>query len=373
MAEELLLVGSVPCETAEDTFVHAGPKVGKYLAYLPDGEIGERKRWIEFIAYHCYHGHPDVETIRRPAPLNGVESREGTDFKNSWGFELKPGVKEIKFGEPGWRIGYARDAINSYFIFKTLKKEGVIPRHVRFQVSIPLPASSALLFFQKPGEGEIVMSGIGESLKAEVANIVAHVPNDQLAIQWDCAIENTRIERAINEGGDPEKVAEQLFAPLSGLNSVIPDEVAVGIHACYGTAEGWPTRQPKDVWGNVILLNAAAAAAGRKLQWGHLPTLGDLGDAQFAPMADLDMKGARVYVGMIHHLNDLDGMKKQMELIAKFVPEFGVAAPCGFGRGPEDMATKSADENRAAKSEFVDVVLDDHVAAAELLRQVLGK
>ena len=177
----------------------------------------------------------------RPQPVNGVESREGTDFKNSWGFELKDGVKEIRFGEPGWRLGYTRDAINSYFIFKTLKKEGVIPGHVRFQVSIPLPASSALLFFQKPGEGEIVVEGITESLRAEVDNIVAHIPNDDLAIQWDCAIENTRIERALNEHdgqtAEAEKVAEDLFKPAHALTAHIPREVAVGIHACYGTAE----------------------------------------------------------------------------------------------------------------------------------------
>ena len=91
MAGELLLVGSVPCETAEDTFTHAGKKIGKYLNYLPDGEVGERTRWVEFIAYRCYHGHPDVNTIGRPAPVNGRESREGTDFKNAWRFELKPG------------------------------------------------------------------------------------------------------------------------------------------------------------------------------------------------------------------------------------------------------------------------------------------
>jgi hypothetical protein len=26
-------------------------------------------------------------------------------------------VKQVRFGDPGWRLGDARDAINSYFVF----------------------------------------------------------------------------------------------------------------------------------------------------------------------------------------------------------------------------------------------------------------
>ena len=35
-------------------------------------------------------------------------------------------------------LGYARDAINSYFVFSMMKEKGVLPPHVRFQVSIPM-------------------------------------------------------------------------------------------------------------------------------------------------------------------------------------------------------------------------------------------
>jgi hypothetical protein len=36
------------------------------------------------------------------------------------------------------RLGYARDAVNSYFVFRVMKEKGVLPPHIRFQVSIPM-------------------------------------------------------------------------------------------------------------------------------------------------------------------------------------------------------------------------------------------
>ncbi|HEX3419246.1 MAG TPA: Hsp70 family protein, partial [Stellaceae bacterium] len=42
---------------------------------LPDGEVGDRRYWIDGIAYRVFNGHPEIETLRRPAPdANGVES-----------------------------------------------------------------------------------------------------------------------------------------------------------------------------------------------------------------------------------------------------------------------------------------------------------
>ena len=31
-----------------------------------------------------------------------------------------------------------RDAVNSYFVFRTMKEKGALPSHLRFQVSIPM-------------------------------------------------------------------------------------------------------------------------------------------------------------------------------------------------------------------------------------------
>ena len=74
-------------------------------------------------------------------------------------------------------------------------------------------------------------------------------------------------------------------------------------------------------------------ATGRRVDWVHIPTL-DRTDASFyAPLAKLDPKGARVYVGMIHSMPSFDA---RLALVRKVLPDFGLAAYCGFGRTPPD-------------------------------------
>lgn len=70
-------------------------------------------------------------------------------------------------------------------------------------------------------------------------------------------------------------------------------------------------------------------ATGRRVDWVHLPALDRTDDAFYAPLARLDVKGARVYLGMIHSMPTLP---RRIEAARKFLPEFGLAAYCGFGR-----------------------------------------
>lgn len=134
MDKELLLIGSVPLETTEEVFAVSSKELGAHLPCLPDGETGERIWWINTLAYHVFHGHPDIVTINRPPRENGVEKWKPADANELWEFKVREGVDSVRFGDPGWRLGYAKDAIASYFVFKTLRKEGVIPKDVRFHI-----------------------------------------------------------------------------------------------------------------------------------------------------------------------------------------------------------------------------------------------
>ena len=56
--------------------------------------------------------------MQRPGPdENGVERQAPRSAAESWWFKVKDGVNQVRFGDPGWRLGYARDAVNSYFVF----------------------------------------------------------------------------------------------------------------------------------------------------------------------------------------------------------------------------------------------------------------
>ena len=250
---------------------------------------------------------------------------------------MKPGVKKVRFGDPGWRLGYTKDAVNSYFVFRQLKKEGVLPEALKFQVCLPLTYSAVTSFFPDPQDHAPIVTGFTAALRAEVAKMIELIPPGDLAIQWDLAVENRYIEATLErEGvGAAKREAERLMTPAQELSPHIPQQVALGYHSCFGTLNGWPSRQPRDLTGSVTLLNAAAAASGRRLDFVHMPTLGSAEDAFFAPLRDLAVGGARIYLGAIHHMHGTGGLRRQLHAARRYVPQFGIAAPCGFGRVPE--------------------------------------
>jgi hypothetical protein len=139
VAGQLHLVGSVPLDTPQEVFESFGAPLGKYLFSMPDGEVGPRRHWISRVHYQVLAAHPELEVVQRPAPdENGVERQFPRNAGDSWRFKVKAGVRDVRFGDPGWRLGYARDALNSFFVFRIMKERGVLPKQLRFQVSIPM-------------------------------------------------------------------------------------------------------------------------------------------------------------------------------------------------------------------------------------------
>jgi hypothetical protein len=345
---ELLMVGSIPLDTSQDVFETFGVPLAAHLRTMPDGEVGPRRHWISGVHYQVLAGHFQLEAVRHPQPENGIERLDPRNAGDSWLFKVRPGVERVTFGEPGWRLGYAREAVSSYFVFRTLKEKGVLPAPLRFQVSLP-SVNSALPPRVFPDLGDLakIRPGYTDALRAEVAKIVEKIPPKDLAIQWDLATEVQDAYGAIP--GFPRKTAlERNVQQIKALCPDIPAEVELGYHFCFGTLGGWPRFAPDDLSGAVALANAVVAASGRRVDWVHLPVL-DRADASFlAPLAELEPQGARVYLGVIHN------MARYGERVAaarKFLPNFGVAAYCGLGRHPRaELAS----------------VLADHVAAARL-------
>jgi hypothetical protein len=105
---ELLLVGSIPLDTPKDVFETFGPPLGRYLFAMPDGEVGPRRHWISRVHYQVLAAHPELEIVQRPAPDdNGVERQFPRGPADAWWFRVRSGVKQVRFGDPGWRLGYA--------------------------------------------------------------------------------------------------------------------------------------------------------------------------------------------------------------------------------------------------------------------------
>jgi hypothetical protein len=346
---ELLLVGSIPFDTPEEVFQSFGASLGKYLVAMPDGEVGPRRHWISRVHYQVLAGHPELEVVQHPAPDdNGVERQHPRNAADAWWFKVRDGVKQVRFGDPGWRLGYARDAVNSYFVFKTLKEKGVLPAHLRFQVSIPM-VNSVLppRIFPNPDDIAKIRPGYEAATRAEIAMIASKIPASELAIQWDCSTEIQDAYGAI-PGFPLEGAIERNLTEVRNLSPHIPRGVALGYHFCFGTLGGWPRFAPDNLEHAVKLANAFVAASGRPVDWVHIPVLDRSDDAFYAPLRDLKPQGARVYLGAIHNMAHF---KERIGVARKYLPEFGLGAYCGFGRHPPSE---------------LQTILDDHLAAVEI-------
>jgi hypothetical protein len=315
---------------------------------MPDGEVGPRRHWISKIHYQVLSGHPELETVRRPQPDDGVERLYPRNAADSWLFKVKDGIARVRFGDPGWRLGYARDAVNSYFVFKTLRENGVLAKHLRFQVSLP-SVNSTLPPRIFPDQSDIakVRPGYTEALAAEIGTIVQKIPHDDLAIQWDCS---TEVQDAYGSipGFPADGAIERSLDQFRKLSPLAPESVMLGYHFCFGTLGGWPRFAPADLSATVALANAVIEASARRVDWIHIPVLPDASDAFFAPLKELRPRGARVYLGVVHHM---DGFEQRLRAARKYLPDFGLAAYCGFGRiAPDEMPAVLDEHLQAIKA-----------------------
>lgn len=338
---ELLLVGSVPLETPAEVFEKFGRPLAPYLCAMPDGEVGPRRYWVSGVHYRVFALHPDLEAVRRPRLDNGVERLVPHDQSDTWQFRVKPGVRRIAFGDAGWRLGFALDAVNSHAILEAKK----LRPGMRLQVSLPSVNSvCAPANFPERADLEIVRPAFTEALKAEIATLVRKIANRELAIQFDLARETTEASGSL-PGITTEASIESSLAQIRAVAPGIPEEVALGYHFCFGTMGGWPRFAPPDLGPTVRLANAVVAASARRVDWVHIPLLPDAGERFLAPLAKLEPAGARVYLGTVHSMERYD---ERLRLARKFLPQFGVAGYCGFGRLSRDEMDRVLDEHLQA-------------------------
>jgi hypothetical protein len=331
MSNKLLLVGSVPLETSKDVFERFGGALGPYMNAVPDGEVGPRSHWISRVHYQVFALHPDLEALRRPRPDNGIERLNPHDPSDGWLFRVRPGVDKVVFGDPGWRLGYSRDAINSYYVFHYLRERGVLAPHLRFQVSIPsLNSVLAPRIFESMADVEKMFQGYQAAVQAELGKILEKIPARDLAIQWDCAHEVSEAYGAVKQVAQKDSIARSL-PQMQALCPGIPGDVQLGIHLCFGTLGGWPRFVPEDLGEAVRLGNALIEACGRRVDWIHVPVLDEAGDRFVAPLANLKPRGARVYLGVVHNM---PRFRQRVEAARKYLKDFGVGGYCGFGRVP---------------------------------------
>jgi hypothetical protein len=82
----------------------------------------------------------------------------------------------------------------------------------------------------------------------------------------------------------------------------------------------------------VDLMNGIDAFAGRRVEFIHIPVPKTARQDFFVPLRQWRRPtGSHLYLGLLHY-KDAEGDLARMAMAREFVPSFGVAAECGFGR-----------------------------------------
>jgi hypothetical protein len=257
----------------------------------------------------------------------------------SWNFRIKPG-HQLRFGD----LIYGRFAVDSYGMFRRLREEGVIPSDVRFQVSLPSPHSAVDSYFEDADQWPEAYAAYVDGMKREIAKILEAAPPGDLVFQWDCA--NEIVDIAMGEVNamkwypklSVEEKLERHAFQLGPLGDAIPDEALLGFHWCYGTWGGWPAVAMKNLKLCVRMSNEVARRVNRQVDYVHMPVVRQPDEAFFAPLRDLDVGDTRVFLGMVHHTDGIDDFRRRRDLAREFLPDFGIAGVCGYGRvDPNDV------------------------------------
>jgi len=337
----LLLVGSLPADSTEAA-LSAGAEMFSHLVFaLPDGETGSRRSWVGYEREKLCRPHPDLELVSETESPTGIP-RHAYETPI---FRVRRGVSKMHWNS--WpRID---DAIASYQVFTKLRRAGAIPPHIRFQVSLPFP-SSALNALKANFIHDYAIAGpaFEDLVIRELKRLTTAIPPDDLAIQWDVCYEVQDIEGVIAWMGNG--AWERFAGPVSRLTRVIPEAVLVGYHLCYGTFPDWPMYEARDLTLLVRMVNYVIANSGRPVDWVHLagPKYLRSEDTRFfAPLADLQVSGTRVFLGIVLPLDGSSGLKRRLATASRYLKDFGVAMYCGFGRQPGQNGIETMREHRA--------------------------
>jgi hypothetical protein len=328
--EHVLLVGSVPLDNAEAVFRMLAEKLGTAAKRYPDGETGERRNWIRW-QRHVFDNAKAMELIDPHRQLSGY-----TDGLTRPFYRLREGISADKIDFE--RLGFADVAIESYGVFRRLRTDGVIPAGTRFQVSIPTILALLTGFIVKEDRAT-VEPVLEEAMRREIETMVANIPPVELAVQWDVVMEIVGYD-----GGYDLHYVDILRESIDSICrqvDLVPRDVEVGIHLCYGDPGHKHVLEPKSTATSVIFCNEICRNARRQVDWIHLPVPRDRCDSEyFASLADLTTpKTTEIFLGLVHATDGVAGTRARIGAAEPFLSCFGLATECGFGRrSPETIS-----------------------------------
>jgi hypothetical protein len=358
---DVLLVGSIPFDSAHEAMRQAAAVLRDSVGFIPDGETDGRRRWTGYLPRHAFASNPQLQEVRRPrgqdfvAPPRDEQNEGGRAMADTdesvWHFSIRDRSAPLDLGD----LGYSGPAIESYRVFRQLRDQAAIPAGTRFQVALPGSAGGVDQYFGDAADWPDARRSYEAGIRAEIAAILEAVPASDLAIQFDLAGEVTDLANgdvAPFSWAPPETWDERFerhVRSAAELTRDMPDEVLLGVHLCYGTWGGWPMVAMHDLQLCVALANAIIPRSHHHVDYVHMPVTRDAGERFFAPLAKLAVPGTKLYLGLVHDADTAEEFGGRARLARVAQQDFGIAAVCGFGRtDPARLPALLADHARDA-------------------------
>lgn len=327
--------GSVNLADAETVMREIAARVPSGLRRLPDGETGDRSNWIVFQL-------DKFAQLPWLTPARSLEVHEGD-------YEALPQLRLADGADPGtvtWPdLGYADAYLESFAIFTRLRKDGVIPAGVRFQVQYPTPMAS-IAGYIVPEEQPSLLGSYEQALFADLGGLLAEIPHDEVAVQWDIAAEFGILEEIFVPGG--AQLFDTIMTALARCVDQVPADVPVGFHLCYGDYGHEHFKQPDSLALQVRVVNAVTVAAGRPLSFVSFTVPQNQRDENyFAPLADLtaSLDTELNFALVPYHPADqapgtTDAQARHIDAALARSPggvrAWGISTECGMGRASRD-------------------------------------
>lgn len=313
------LVGGLKAPDAEAAMRLAGEILGRHLHAVTDGETGERDQWIGWQVGKL----TSIDGIE----LVGTKSTSARDNEEYSGFPALA-IAETVGGLPPRALGYADAAEASYEVFKRLRREGALPEHVKFQVSIPTAYASVVAWVREEDQ-ERFFEVYERAIADEVEAIAAAVAPEDLVIQYDVAVEIGALSGAFaaaGELGEKHFVVESIRRALAAPSA----DVERGLHFCYGDYKHRHFTVPE----NLSLCVELANAAGERADFVHMPADRETGrdPHYYEPLRGL--RAGRLALGVVDYEGDEQRTRELIEAAATGSGgrEFAVATECGMAR-----------------------------------------
>ena len=246
--------GSVNLADNESVMREVVSRVPSGLRRLPDGETGDRDNWILFQLQKFLQA-PWLVPVQ---PVNVVDG----DYEGAPQLRLADGADPAEVTWPD--LGYADAYLASYQTFVALREQGIVPDGIRFQVEYPTPMASIGAYIV-PDQHVALLGSYERAMFADLGKVIAAIPAEQLAVQWDVAVELGILEDAFGPGG--AQAFDAIVAALARCVDRVPAEVPAGLHLCYGDYGHQHFKQPESLALQVRVLNAVVAAAARPVSF----------------------------------------------------------------------------------------------------------